>query len=297
VIRDLLFDSVVDGATIRDLVTRSKYYSAAKNEPVWRALWNAMSRSDREAQDAVDEVEQMFQTRAFTDQGEMLHVFGERLWLSRIKAIAPPLTDVVTECKRYIDDVYTAKEIDPAKSMRDVLGNATESYDGLMFMEHESKEFGEIVAHLHAAENQAQVDSYPAKSQELLKVMETDTELFFRQLCLTNSNDNIYAQVPILPAIDPAEFVARVIALPPEYRRTALMPFAQRYTYLNIAPQLIPELAWLENVKKGLENEIAKLPPIAKHALSGTLGRYVTLPLQAAHAMAAALAPPPAATP
>jgi hypothetical protein len=291
VIRDLLFDSAVDADAIKVRVAASKYYSAAKGEPAWRALWYAMQRSDKDAQESMETVEQMFRERAFTKQGEMLHVFGERLWLSRIGAITASLADVVRESKQYIDDIYDKGQLDPTKSMRDILGHASDSYEGLGFMDRETSAFAEIATYLHAKEHRAEEDGYHARAQALMELMETDTSLFLRQLTLSNSADNIYAQIPILLWIDPAEFAARVMALQGEQRRNALMAFSQRYTYLNIAPQLVPELDWLENVKTRLEADIAKLPPIPRYAMSGSVTTHLTAPLKAARTMADGLKP------
>jgi hypothetical protein len=157
-------------------------------------------------------------------------------------------------------------------------------------MDRETAEFGEISIHLRTIEQKVEEDQYPAKAQDLLAEMATDTDMFARRLCLTNSKDNVYAQIPILLWVRPEEFVARFMALPQEQRRNALIAFAQRYTYLNVAPRLAQELDWVEDVKTRLEAEIAKLPPISRYALTGTLKRYVELPLAAARLGAAALA-------
>lgn len=292
IIRDALFDSALDGPAIKDLIARSKYFLAAKDEPAWKALWYSMNRSEKEAQAALDTVEKQFKQRVFTHQGEILHVAALRLWLSRIGAIATPVADVVKECKAYIDAIYAEKKLDPRNSLSDVSGNPGDAYDGLGFMDRETAEFGEILSHLRAMEQKAEEDQYPAKVQELLGEMATNTDLFTRRLCLTNSKENIYAQVPILLWIKPEDFVARYMALPQEQRRNALIAFAQRYTYLHVAPRLAKELDWLDEVKKRLETEIAKLPAISRHALTGALKRYVEVPLAAARAAAA---PAPAA--
>ena len=187
VIRDAMFDSAIDATVIRDLMDRSKYFTATKDEPAWRALWFSMTRMPDEAQKAVDTVEHQFQQRTFTDQGELLQVFGLRLWTSRIGAIKQSVDDVVRESKTYIDELYKTKRLDPTKSMVDVLGHTIESYQGLGFMERETKGFAELASYLREMELKATQDTYPAKVQGLLVEMERDSDLFARRLCITNS--------------------------------------------------------------------------------------------------------------
>lgn len=295
VIRDALFNGALNREIIRERMAQSKYFTAPKDEPSWRRLWYAMTLNDKEAQEVVATVERQFQERVFTDQGELLHVVGERLWLARIGAIEQSVEEVAKECKAYIDDLYTAKRLDPAKSMVDVVGNPTESYAGLGFMEHDTAPFREVAKHLADIELRASEDQYPEKAKALLAEMATNTDLFARRLIISNSVDNIYSNVPILLAIKPADFVAQVMALPPENRRTALIAFSQRYSFLTHTPRLIPEVNWLAEVKDLLDQEVAKLPVISKYALTGAINRYVVEPLAAAQSQVTALATTPSA--
>jgi hypothetical protein len=87
------------------------------------------------------------------------------------------------------------------------------------------------------------------------------------------------------------------MALPPDNRRTALIAFSQRYTFLNQTPRLVPEVEWLAEVKGLLDREAAKLPVISRYALTGALNRYVGEPLAAAQAQVTALPSPKRGTP
>ena len=289
VIRDALFDGALNSDTIRERMAQSKYFTAPMDEPSWRRLWHVMNLSDNEADEVVTMVERQFRELAFTNQGELLHVIGERLWLARIDAIKQSVEEVAKESKAYIDELYAAKRLDPAKSMVDVVGSTTESYAGLGFMENYTAHFREIAKHLAEMELKAGEDQYPEKAQALLAEMVTNIDLFVRRLIITNNADNIYYNVPILLAVKPADFVAQVMALPPANRRTALIAFSQRYSLLDRTPRLIPEVEWLAKVKDLLDKEVANLPAISKFWLTDVVNRYVAEPLAAAQAKVTAL--------
>jgi len=290
VIRDALFDSRIDAVLIRERMANSKYFSAPQNQPPWRTLWYAMTLPDSEAQAAVDIVEKLIKEQAFTIQGEILHVVGERLWLARINAIPQSVADVENESIAYITALYKSGKLDPTKSMLDRIGRTEMSYGGLGFMERETKAFNAVAKHLAELEQKAAEDQYPAKSHALLEEMSRDTDLFVRRLVISNSEDNIYAEVPILPCLVPGEFVHRLLSLTPDRRRTVLVAFSARYSHLYATPKLVAELPWLEHVKALLEKEIAGMPAISKYALGGTLEHCVSEPLKAAHEQAANLA-------
>jgi hypothetical protein len=151
-------------------------------------------------------------------------------------------------------------------------------------MERDTAPFLEVAKHLAEMEQKAGEDQYPEKAKTLLTEMATNTDLFVRRLIISNNPDNIYYDVPILLAVKPADFVAQVMALPPENRRTALIAFSQRYSFLDHTARLIPEVEWLAKVKDLLDREVAKLPAISKYGLTGTVNRYVAEPLAAAQA-------------
>jgi len=65
-------------------------------------------------------------------------------------------------------------------------------YGGLGIHENETVEYRELFAYLQQKGRQALEASYPEKGILLLNEMKSDPALFFRRVCLTNSEDNIY---------------------------------------------------------------------------------------------------------
>ena len=62
-------------------------------------------------------------------------------------------------------------------------------------IENQSDEYREIFAYLQQRGKQAYEESFPGKGAALLDEMKSDPSLFFRRVCLTNSDDNIYCRV------------------------------------------------------------------------------------------------------
>lgn len=84
VLVDVLVRGVVDSCAIAECLDRSPYFISKGDEPYWRRVWHSFERSDEEFEDAVKRMEEEFVSRVYTEQGEILHVFGLRLWLSDI---------------------------------------------------------------------------------------------------------------------------------------------------------------------------------------------------------------------
>jgi len=276
VLRDALFNSVLDGATIRDLLNRSPFFAEPADEPPWRALWFATSRTDEQAEKAMLAVEGQFKARSFEEAGEILHVCGLRLWLSRIGALRASREQVVVESKVYIDDMYNAHRLKASSTTANLLRGIDQSYQGLGYFERECGEFNEIFEYLLDKEKQVVIDGYPDAARVLLGEMQSDTDTFLQRIIISNRAENVFGTIPILRYLQSEEFVKSLLAMPRENQHTALMAFGTRYQALGVAPELRSELPWLEETQRLLLAHASTLPAIGRYGLEGMVQRYLT---------------------
>jgi hypothetical protein len=96
---NLLIKGIVDATQIRAELDASSHFVTVADEPAWRTVWYAFERTEDEVDKALTEMEKAFEAREYTVSGEILHVFGLRLWLSKIGAIDRTREQVVAEAK------------------------------------------------------------------------------------------------------------------------------------------------------------------------------------------------------
>lgn len=94
------------------------------------------------------------------------------------------------------------------------------------------------------------------QATNLLKLLETDTNLFFRRIILNNDPESIYYKTPILHLTPPADFVYCLLRAVPEDRRTVAYAFKERYAFQQFNADLLPEPDWLNQVANQLRSEI-----------------------------------------
>lgn len=123
---------------------------------------------------------------------------------------------------------------------------------------------------------QALEDSYPNKGVVLLKEMRSDPSLFFRRVCLTNSDDNIYYRVPILASIDPDAFVSSFLDLHPAHQKTVMMALGSRYESGVLDRELISERPWLQAVTAQIIERAAVMSEIGKFRLLKNIEWHIT---------------------
>ncbi len=274
VLTDILVKGIVDESAIRAGLDSSRYFVTVADERSWITVWHFFDRTDKELAAAHDKMEKQFAAREFSEAGELLHVLALRLFLARNNVSGRSLSEVVVEGKRYIEDLYEAGRIDT--SVIDSRELHFNGYAGLAFVDSESTEFGELKKYLVQVADRAVKKSYPKLGLQLLKEMEADPDLYLRHVCLTNSPDNLYHNVPILASIDPDEFVKTLLSLHPSKQRTIFRAFGMRYEYGGLERDLALEKPWLKIVEQQLITEAKVMSPIGKFRLLTTVRNNIT---------------------
>jgi hypothetical protein len=274
VLIDILVKGIVDDESIRSCLDNSRYFITASDEPVWRTVWHWLERTDDQIAKAYDKMERQFTAREFLSAGEILHVFGLRLFASNVGLLKKSRADVVVEGKQYIDDLYAKKRLDGLPNDFDEVRSG--GYGGLGIHENTTAEYRELFAYLETKGKKAVDDKYPEKGLALLKEMESDPRLFFRRVSLTNSQDNWYYDVPILASVDADVFVSSLLKLHPAQQRIIMMALHSRYEHGKLDRDLPSEKSWLVSVTQKLLDKAAKMTPIGKYRLLKNIDWHLT---------------------
>jgi hypothetical protein len=269
----LFFDGWVDPEGTRRMLDASPYYASPEKLPAWKVAWHGWETSDEQYEKAVATVEKQFQDRAFTIWGELFQVFGLRLAFSDVRVIKQTKADVVAECKSYIDDLKRTGRLPDLLSYR--RNERMTGWDGLGFIEPQTKEFTEIIEHLDAASAAALDESLPTRGEELLELMKKDVQAFFRQLCLNNVTESPFFDIPVLAKIEPDVFVDHALKLDPLSQSSVFSMFQGRYDRRQLDGELKAERPWLAEVKKSFEKRMASLRPMSRHRLKNRIGHSI----------------------
>jgi hypothetical protein len=265
-LNDILIKGIVDEEAIRTALDRGSYFAVPGEEPAWRVLWYGLERTEVEFDRALAELEQQFVQRAFVVIGEVLHVFGLRLWLADVGLLSRSVEQVVAEAKQYVDDIYAQGRLETARaSFADVRFTG---YDRLAFHHSDTEAFRELFAYLDQKQQAAREDLYPIQADALLKEMEADSDLFFKRLNVTNSEENLYYDVPILASIKPDAFVSALLRLHPRDQRAVFMALKSRYEHGELNRRLEAERPWLRIVRRELLAAAEHLGPVGKYRIS-----------------------------
>jgi len=277
---NVIVKGVVDKTRIRGELDESSYFVVVEQEPAWRTVWHSYERTEDEVNRALADMERTYAAREYTVTGEVLHVFGLRLWLSRIGAIPDNREQVLADGRAYVDDLYARGVLEPIDPHGGHFDMAFNAYGGLGFHEAESVEYRQLRDYLNEKRRATEADRRPAIAEELLVNMRDNPSLFLRRVCLTNHEDSKFYDIPVLASLDPARFVAVFLGLQPSGQRNAMIALKARYEHGRIDRDLLDERRWAIEVRNQIQVASEAMPPIPKdrlrqllaHALDGLLG-------------------------
>lgn len=276
----VIVQGIIDQARLCSELDESSYFVTVEQEPAWRTVWHSFERTEEEVNRAVAKMERAYSAREYAVTGEVLHVFGLRLWLSKIGAIPENREQVLTDCRTYVDDLYARGVLEPIDPHGGHLDMAFDGYGGLGIYEAESVEYRQLRDYLNEKRRAAEADRRPAIAEELLANMRDDPSLFLRRVCLTNHEDNKFYDIPVLASLDPPRFVAVFLGLHPRGQRNAMIALKARYEHGRIDRDLLDERPWAIEIRNQIQAASDAMPPISKdrlrrllvHALDGVLG-------------------------
>ncbi|MFB0490063.1 putative DNA-binding ribbon-helix-helix protein [Methylobacterium sp. OAE515] len=267
ILEDVLVSGWVDPDNIRKDLDKSSYYADPKEMLPWQIAWHGFNRSDDEFEAVVPVVEKEFADRKYDDNGTLLHVFGLRLMFSEIGAINDPASEVVKQCKAYIDDLATSNRIGN-RIENDVGLDFTRAYFGLGIANAGTSEFREIYEYYMEAAQKAYLAALPRLASSLFSLMQTDMTKFFRELCINNFEASTYYNIPILKEIDASTFADGIISLSPENQVTVFSAFKARYETGALDRELKDEKPWLEELYKIMTEKASHLRIMSRHRLT-----------------------------
>lgn len=276
---DVIVKGIISQTRVRGELDESSHFVSVEQEPAWRTVWHSHERTEDEVNRALAEMERAYSAREYTVTGEVLHVLGLRLWLSRIEAIPCSREEVVADGMAYVDHLYARGGLEPMDRYGGFLDMGFNAYGGLGIHEAETVEYRRLRDYLNEKRRMTEADRRPQIAEELLANMRDDTGLFLRRVCLTNHEDNTFYDIPVLASLAPERFVAAFLELHPRSQRDAMIALKARYEHGRIDRDLLDERPWATEVRRQIQSASETMPPIPKERLQRLLAHALDVVL------------------
>jgi hypothetical protein len=265
---DILVRGVVNAHAVASALNSSSWF-ISENEPSWRTVWRSVERLDADVETAAKKMTREFESRIYTQTGEILHLFGQMLFLADIGFSGRDRTATLADCKAYVDDLRGMQKLErPREAYMDDIRHG--SFAGLGFAQNDTAEFRELWSYMQEQRAAAEIDSYPVEAARLLEVLNDDPYEFVRQITYHADGIAPFANKPVLASVDSDEFADIAIALAPMAFREVLLGLNARYDMAKLAKgrELCGERDWVEKLHSAFLAKAAVLGPFGRDRIT-----------------------------
>ncbi|MEC8180354.1 MAG: hypothetical protein VX072_11845, partial [Pseudomonadota bacterium] len=261
----------IDPPAIGKALDKSPHYTPPAKQPLWLRAINVYVATDDEADEIVSAVEEAFENMRVSSRGELLHLFGARLWFTKLGLIDRTPSEVVEDARDYIARLKDSGQIEePVKDYTD----RDESHFGYRVIEEESAEWKQIASIYRAAAKEVREATYPEIAKDILVRLETEPDEVLLDLVLNQVRSAPYHDEPVLTALDPEEFGERIIELPPRLQIQTLEMLKSRHEMTR--PGLESEREWVASLERYLLDRLDALRPLTRARLAASIARNLT---------------------
>ena len=249
VLVQMLIEGIYSEPEIRGSINNSAHFLKVDepDTPPWKIVMNFRELDDTLVDHAVDRMREQFAERAVEEPGEMLHIFALLMMMSETDISREPLNFIVSECKRYIDDLFQDSRLRPEDWEPDRERRPEGYFGGFAYwvMDAYKEEFNEVNLHLRLARKRALERELPSMASELLSELRSDSEQFIRSIWQTDEGMGRFADVAVLHKIDPKAFVCAWLENGESKLHGISYALENRYAAPN---RLQEEHEWVSNV-------------------------------------------------
>ena len=277
---ELFFDKgIIDEKSMLESLKKNKHFQDQNTEN-WVKLWHFRDLEDSEFSDLYRIVSQEVASKEHKEVEVIKHIMGLFLVLSDLGLINETKKEIIKEAKGYIDYLKSNNLLSQSNA-NTFAAFDDESWGGLGFAGKDLSEFKELNEYIAKKTEEIKTESMPDAGKSLLKTMVSDTSKFYRQLVHTNSDDNLYYEIPILKYIDPENFVTEFEKLPPENKRTVAYALTGRYKHTIFLEKIYEEITWLEQIKSILSKKQQLLSgKVSGYIIKSTVNDYIDKPIR-----------------
>lgn len=250
ILKDILFKGLLRSEAINGSLVESHHFQEPAEQLPWLVVWNHLEIYDAAFFAALKKMELQFSNHEFVIPGEVLHVFGLRLWSASERFLDIPRTQAIEEGIAYVDHLFKNGKLDNLDP--DSPRSSWNNYAGLSYQESESDDFKKLASYFAEKRNQARVNQYPALGEEILADMRKNADIFSK-IALQRESPGPYLRIPVLATIKPSKFAQTWVDMEPSAQKDVAVALNVRYESGGLSRELEAERSWLQTVKTEVE--------------------------------------------
>ncbi|MDB5375648.1 MAG: hypothetical protein JWR00_94 [Rubritepida sp.] len=266
----ILIRGEMDGPGIVATLDASKDYAKPGEQRLWLQAMQVFGADDATCDRVATEIEAAFTKREFSVRGELIQVFGIRLWFAKIGLILKDRHEIINECRAYVDDLARERKLH-TKIDTMSLSDLETMYGNYVIPESGSQEWLDLQLYYDAAAKALEKENSPIIAQNLVDLLQKDPDEFFFELAVNNVKGGRYWNLPILASFPPKEYANIVFMASPDIQSRSIETLHSRHDSQH--PSLGPERPWIGEVKSELKRLMVSAKPMTRYRLEALIAR------------------------
>ncbi len=266
---DIVVNNILDVVKISENL-ESNYFSYKIDKPEWYKLWHYYDLNNADFVSLLNSSIKKLDCLEYKDFGEVFHVVCAVLYFNQNFVIPFDLDEVKIKAFKNIESI--CKKMNRSELDKYIKFEDKDHWGGYSYLGYDLELIRSFIKEAIEKIKEFKNSMIEKEADELFQLLYTNSSLFLHRICLTNSEDNIYFNVPILKEIQPEEFSKTLLELKLDTIKKVLSALEARYNVdKSIIEDILVEKEWLEEVLKNLIHFANQKTSIEKYKIDNIL--------------------------
>lgn len=246
---DIVINNIIDDEKISENL-ETNYFSYKKEKPEWYKLWHYYELNNIEFLNILNSSITKLENLKYEHFGEVFHVVCASLYFNQQFPTPHNSEEIKIMGDKNIE--YICKKMDRLELNNYIKFEDKDHWGGYSYLGCSQDDIKSFIEESIEKIKEFKNSRIKEEADELFKLLNENSNLFIRKICLTNSSDNIYYNVPVLCEIPPEKFSNTLVELKFDDVKKVLSALDRRYGVKPIAEDILVEKEWLNKVLEHL---------------------------------------------
>lgn len=266
---DIVINNIIDDEKISENL-ETNYFSYKKEKPEWYKLWHYYELNNIEFLNILNSTITKLENLKYEHFGEVFHVVCAALYFNQQFPTPHNSEEIKIMGDKNIE--YICKKMDRLELNNYIKFEDKDHWGGYSYLGCSQDDIKSFIEESIEKIKEFKNSRIKEEADELFKLLNENSKLFIRKICLTNSSDNIYYNVPVLCEIPPENFSNTLVGLKFDDVKKVLSALDTRYSVdRSIIEDILVEKEWLNKVLEHLTYIANQKTGIEKYSIQSVL--------------------------
>ncbi|MDH2497933.1 P-loop NTPase fold protein [Acinetobacter baumannii] len=243
-------DIVVNNILNKEMIESNlnlNYFNYQAEKPDWYKLWHYYDLSNYDFINILESAVKKLNNFEYNNFGEVLHVVSAVIYFNH--NFVTGFDSNETKIKGFNNISHICKNLNRSELDQYIKFTDKTNWGGYSFLGYDLVSVKNFINEFVSKIEEEKNSRIKEEAKDLMELLKKDHILFLHKICLTNSSENVYYNVPILKEIPPEDFSEFIVKSDWDTVKMVLSALNKRYDLdAKTINDILVEKEWLETV-------------------------------------------------